>query len=176
MARRTNTILLSSLMLSLGLAAGGHLGQLRLSSSARAVPYEGSASYGSAEMLIESGQHIARISSQAMPAAVHIQATRRESDGRRIEETGSGVLIRSTKVKGLFVVTNNHVVRGAELGDIDIQTHDDREIHPRRVYRDLETDLAVLQIDDFRHRPANGVTATVFTLAALFLPSEVRLV
>ena len=148
MARRTNTFLLASLMLSAGLAVGGHLSSLRVSQQANAVlPRE--AAFGSIEPLVQSGGHISRIASAVMPSAVHIQATRRESDGRRVEETGSGVFMRSKTVKGLFVVTNNHVVRGAELNTIDLRTNDGREIHPIRVYRDLETDIAVLQVNDF---------------------------
>jgi len=136
-------------MLSIGLAAGGHLSSLRLSPEASAVSAEAVQPYSSPDPLIQSGHHISRISSVAMPAAVHIQATRREADGRRVEETGSGVFVRSKKVKGLFVVTNNHVVRGAELNTIDLKTHDGRDLHPIRVYRDVETDIAVLQVNDF---------------------------
>ncbi len=156
MARRSKTILLSTFMLSLGLAAGGHLNDLRLAERANAVPARPSApELGSAEPLIQSGQHIASVAGRVMPAAVHIQATRRETDGRRVEETGSGVLMRSQRVKGLFVVTNNHVIRGAELSAIDLKTYDGRQIHPIRVYRDAETDIAVLQIND-----SSGTTGT----------------
>jgi len=136
-------------MLSIGLAAGGHLSALRLSEQANAVPAEAEQPYGRVSSLVESGQHISRISASVMPSAVHIQAVRRETDGRRVEETGSGVFMRSKSVKGLFIITNNHVVRGAELSTIDLKTNDGREIHPIRVYRDLETDIAVLQVNDF---------------------------
>jgi len=149
MARHTHTILLASAMLSLGLAAGGHLQSLRLTGQANAVGYGNTQPYGSADPLIQSGQHIARLSGEIMPAAVHIQATMRKSTGTRVEETGSGVLMRSNKVKGLFVVTNNHVIGTAQLSEIDLRTQDGREIHPTRVYRDTETDIAVLQIQDF---------------------------
>lgn len=134
-------------MLALGLAIGGHLDSLKLTSEATAVPSPiESSAYNSAAPLVQSGEHIARVSTEVMPSAVHIQATRRETDGRRVEETGSGVMMRSSKVKGLFVITNNHVIRGAELSAIDLLTFDGRELHPQKVYRDLETDIAVLQI------------------------------
>jgi serine protease Do len=149
MARHTHTILLASAMLSLGLAAGGHLQSLQLTRQANAVNYNTTQPYGSAEPLIQSGQHIARLSGEIMPAAVHIQATMRKSTGTRVEETGSGVLMRSNKVKGLFVVTNNHVIGTAQLSEIDLRTQDGREFHPTQVYRDGETDIAVLQIRDF---------------------------
>jgi serine protease Do len=150
MARRANTILLASSMLALGLAIGGHLDSIKLHSQANAVTGEAvQGLYGSPDALVQSGKHIGAVAAKVMPAAVHIQATRRESDGRRVEETGSGVLMRSNRVKGLFVVTNNHVIRGAELNTIDLLTHDGREIHPQRIYRDMETDIAVMQIEDF---------------------------
>lgn len=149
MARRTNTILLSSTMLALGLAAGGHLDSLRLTQEASAVPApEPQPVESSSAPLLKFGEHISQVCTQVAPAAVHIQATRRESDGRRVEETGSGVMMRSSRVKGLFVITNNHVIRGAELTAIDLKTFDGRELHPRKVFRDEETDIAVLQIDD----------------------------
>ena len=150
MARRTNTILLSSLMLAAGLAIGGHLHSGRLSEQANAVPSRPSISnIGSADPLIQSGHHISSVSGQVMPSAVHIQATRRESDGRQVEETGSGVFMRSQRVKGLFIVTNNHVIRGAELKAIDLRTFDGRELNPIRIYRDVETDIAVMQVQEF---------------------------
>lgn len=150
MARRTYTILLSSMMLSIGLGIGGHLQHMSFTERATAVNSSPLAvAVGSPEPLLQSGYHIGNVAAQVMPAAVHIQATRREDDGRRVEETGSGVLMRSPRVKGLFIVTNNHVIRGAELSAIDLKTHDGREIHPVRVYRDEETDIAVLQISDY---------------------------
>lgn len=152
MARRTNTntFLLSVGMLALGLAVGGRWNDVPLAGRASADPTVTSGlPSGSPDPLVQSGQHIAAVAGRVMPAAVHIQATRRETDGRRVEETGSGVLMRSSRVKGLFVVTNNHVVRGAELSTIDIRTFDGREINPIRVYRDAETDIAVLQVADF---------------------------
>jgi serine protease Do len=150
MARRSGTILISSSMLALGLAVGGHLDSLRVSNPAVAVPPEdsGSADFAGATSLISSGQHIAKVASNVMPSAVHIQAIRREKDGRKVEETGSGVVMRSQKVNGLFVITNNHVVRGADAADIDLKTADGIDMHPMRIYRDEESDLAVLQIPD----------------------------
>lgn len=149
MARNSQTYILSALMLSIGLALGGHLSGLRLTPSARAVSEStpASAMLPGSEALVYSGQHISRVASEVVPAAVHIQAVRTEN-GRRVEETGSGVLMRSEHVRGLFVITNNHVVRGAANDAIDVGLADGQIIHPQRVYRDTETDLAVLQVPD----------------------------
>jgi serine protease Do len=99
------------------------------------------------EALVFSGEHIRRIADDVIPAAVHIQAVRSEN-GRRVEETGSGVLMRSPQIRGLFVITNNHVIRGAGNDAIDVGLSDGQTVHPFRVYRDPESDLAVLQIQD----------------------------
>ncbi len=149
MARRSTSHLLSVLMLSIGLAAGGHLESLRLAPQANAISGIGRDELlpAGAESLLQSGQHISEIAAQTMPTAVHIQAVRSEG-GRKIEETGSGVVMRSTQTKGLFIITNNHVIRGAELAQIRITTSLGDNLNPLRVYRDAESDLAVMQIQD----------------------------
>ena len=88
------------------------------------------------------------------PAVVHIVAekvarsefeeTRRT---RRIEETGSGVIIRSNRGPGLYVLTNHHVVDGAKVASIRVYLHDGRSILPVKVWNDAQADVAVLQLD-----------------------------
>ena len=149
MAQRTNTILLCTGMLALGLALGGHLQHGAFTNTANAVPApQDYKSPVSSDPLTLSGQHISAISTRVMPTAVHIQATRREKDGRRVEETGSGVFVRSQKVKGLFIVTNNHVIRGAELNAIELRTFNGTVLNPVRIFRDADTDLAIMQVRD----------------------------
>ncbi len=150
MARRRTSIVAMVAMLSIGLAIGGHLESLRLTSSARAVPGENSSGIklpASAMALVDGGNYISEIAADVMPSAVHIQAVRVENE-RKVEETGSGVIMRSQTVKGLFVITNNHVVRGAEMPAIDVMLSDGSKVHPQRVYRDTESDIAILQIPD----------------------------
>ena len=149
MARR-NSIVASVAMLSIGLAVGGHLESLRLTPAANAVTAEGVSDTpvpASAMALVDSGNHISRIAADVMPSAVHIQAVRVENE-RKVEETGSGVMMRSQTVKGLFVITNNHVVRGAEMPAIDVVLADGATVHPTKVYRDIESDIAIMQIPD----------------------------
>jgi serine protease Do len=150
MARRQTSILASIGMLSIGLAIGGHLESLRLTQSAQAVNEEGKYETRvpvSAAALVESGNHISGIADAVMPSAVHIQAIRVEAE-RKVEETGSGVLMRSKAVRGLFVITNNHVIRGAENPAIDVVLADGSKVHPQKVYRDAESDIAIIQIPD----------------------------
>ncbi|HAP08578.1 MAG TPA: peptidase S1 [Planctomycetaceae bacterium] len=150
MARGSISVLGSAALLSIGLAVGGQLGTLQLATPLSAVPREGSngptvPSIGMA--LVQSGEHISKVSAQVLPSVVHIQAIRAEND-RKVEETGSGVLMRSAGVRGLFVVTNQHVVRGAELSAVDVMLADGTRVNPQRSYRDSESDLAILQIPD----------------------------
>ena len=150
MARGSISVLGSAALLSIGLAVGGQLGTLQLATPLSALPREGSngptvPSIGMA--LVQSGEHISKVSAQVLPSVVHIQAIRAEND-RKVEETGSGVLMRSAGVRGLFVVTNQHVVRGAELTAVDVMLADGTRVNPQRSYRDSESDLAILQIPD----------------------------
>ena len=59
------------------------------------------------------------------PAVVHIvaQKTTRPEEDRRVrhfEETGSGVIVRSDRGPGLYVLTNHHVVDGSEPAKIRV--------------------------------------------------------
>jgi len=86
------------------------------------------------------------------PTVVHIvaQKTSRADANRRarqFEETGSGVIVRSEHAPALYVLTNHHVVAGAKPSRIRIRLLDGREIHPSRIWRDAEADVAVLALD-----------------------------
>jgi len=54
---------------------------------------------------------------------------------------GSGVIVDSEG----FIVTNNHVIRGAD--DIRVRLHDGREFSAEVVGTDAETDIAVIRVD-----------------------------
>jgi len=86
------------------------------------------------------------------PAVVHIvaQKSTRPEDSRRprqFEETGSGVIIRSDRAGGLFVLTNHHVVDGSKPAKIRVFLRDGRSILPVKVWNDAKADIAVLQLD-----------------------------
>ena len=85
------------------------------------------------------------------PSVVHIVAskTTRPEENRRVrhfEETGSGVIIRSDRAPGLFVLTNHHVVDGAEPSKIRVFLRDGRSILPVRIWTDTKADIAVLKL------------------------------
>jgi len=86
------------------------------------------------------------------PSVVHLVAHKvgpREDDAhsREFEETGSGVIVRAEGMRGLFALTNNHVVANAAVGQIDIFLSDGRSFHPSRVWADSKADIAVLKLD-----------------------------
>jgi len=61
---------------------------------------------------------------------------------RRSLATGSGVIIRSDG----YILTNDHVVDGADNGIVTVTLYDGREFKGR-VYPDFRSDLAVVKID-----------------------------
>ena len=81
----------------------------------------------------------------AGPSVVHIEADLSDAAKGPIEESGSGVLI---KRKGrYYVLTNRHVIRNAKPQDISIKLHDRRWLRPKRIIEDVQTDIAVLEIE-----------------------------
>ena len=83
------------------------------------------------------------------PSVVHIvaQKTTRAEDGRRprdFEETGSGVIVRSDRAPGFYVLTNHHVVEGSKPAKIRVFLRDGRSILPAKVWTDAKADVAVL--------------------------------
>jgi serine protease Do len=92
------------------------------------------------------------------PTVVHIVAHKKLQESRNIrgakkdfdrqvEETGSGVIIRSERNGGLYVLTNHHVIDGAKPADIRIFLQDGRSILPLKFWNDAKADIAVLQLD-----------------------------
>jgi serine protease Do len=91
-----------------------------------------------------------RLASLLRPTVVHIDATKRlarpRSGRTTTDEAGSGVIIDFDG--RTLVLTNRHVVEGAELDAIAIRLDDGRELRPRRSWSDAGTDIAVLELDD----------------------------
>ena len=86
------------------------------------------------------------------PSVVHLVAHKsgRREDQAHVadyEETGSGVIVRGEGTRGLFVLTNNHVVAGSTIGQIDVFLSDGRSFHPSKMYLDSKADIAVLKLD-----------------------------
>ncbi len=81
------------------------------------------------------------------PSVVHVEATplssfRMDAD---IEEAGSGVVVRIGDRD--YILTNRHVIRHSDPGNIRLELGDGRQMRPTRVESDPDTDVAVLFVD-----------------------------
>ena len=103
-----------------------------------------------AEELERQGAQLRRLSLLLRPCVVHIDArkpapkTSRAAKQGDEDEAGSGVIARVAE--RMVVITNRHVVNGAELDNIVIRLDDGRELRPERAWTDPATDLAVLAV------------------------------
>jgi serine protease Do len=89
---------------------------------------------------------LAEISDRARPAVVHVRGTVIEaphgtSPGQGVLSVGSGFFVS----RAGYVVTNEHVVRGAV--DLRVRLHDGREMSACVVGADGPTDVALLKVD-----------------------------
>ena len=99
------------------------------------------------------GSSIADVVEGVLPSVVSITSTKNarprspmdmffgHGQGQPQSGLGSGVIISSSGV----IVTNNHVIEGADT--VKVQTYDDREFEARVVGSDPKSDVAVLQLE-----------------------------
>lgn len=69
-----------------------------------------------------------------------------------IEEAGSGTLVEMDGT--YYVLTNRHVIQNAELSRIRLVLANGRILHPKRMWADPSTDIALLKIDETDLIPA----------------------
>lgn len=85
------------------------------------------------------------------PSVVSIDARKTSksvgSNGKSIEESGSGFLVRLPDIAGTLVFTNNHVIADAPAEQITVHLSDSRIFRPSKVWADPESDVAVMRID-----------------------------
>lgn len=96
------------------------------------------------------GTLLKRVVRLVTPTVVHIEAEKSSSQDvrfsrRSVEEAGSGVVIRHGT--GYYVLTNRHVINDSLLGQIKIKLADGRIIHPKQVWTDRGTDVAIMEVD-----------------------------
>ena len=151
--RKSTIVLLCGGMLLVGLVLGANFGSVTLGRAVHADQldattverlYREISQDGSA--LQEGSTLLAKVAAVTTPAVVHIQSERRIPGKGKEEETGSGVILTSTKASGFFVVTNGHVIDKTALESISIHLQDGRVIQPERVWADPATDVAVMKI------------------------------
>lgn len=146
MLNSRSSIFAALFTLSVGVLLGAICGRggFTTAAKAEASPIAQAAHFNSGT-LVQGSQHMARVSASVMPSVVHIQATH-DADGKRVEETGSGVLMTFTNRNNTYIITNSHVVRGASYTDIHVQTANGRTLHPSNVVEDRATDIAILTV------------------------------
>ena len=95
------------------------------------------------------GHLVRRVAQLVKPSVIHIEAHKTEErSGAResYDEAGSGVVIRMG-VGESWVLTNRHVIAGANPSEILLRANNGREFYPTRVLSDASTDVAVMKID-----------------------------
>jgi serine protease Do len=103
-----------------------------------------------AEILQQQAAVVKTVAKLVGPTVVHVEAdvsprmTLHYGQGRHVEEAGSGVVVEIGSQQ--YVLTNRHVVSGAQPNGISITLADGRQIRPLRVWDDRETDVAVMQV------------------------------
>lgn len=86
---------------------------------------------------------------QIAPAVVAVDALKpatASTKAKSTEESGSGVIVRFDGFRGLYAVTNNHVVGAARPNEITVTLADGRILQPERAWTDPESDIAVLKL------------------------------
>ena len=99
------------------------------------------------------GDRFEQIIPKVSPCVVAIEAIKPpapSSSGKSnkpVEESGSGVIVKIEGVRGVIVITNNHVVSNARAEQITVHLADNRLYHPVQVWTDPESDIAALRLD-----------------------------
>jgi serine protease Do len=104
--------------------------------------------------LLKLSDHFEWVAKKVGPAVVAVEATKPAqptatsgNKSRPVEESGSGVLVQFPNQKGVFVLTNNHVVAQAPPAQITINLADGKLVHPKQIWADPESDVALLLLD-----------------------------
>jgi S1-C subfamily serine protease len=98
------------------------------------------------------------VAAKVLPAVVSVEAIKpakltANGKNKPVEESGSGVVVKSDAKAGYFVLTNNHVVSQSKNEQITVTLADGRIFRPTAVFADPESDLAILAIDSAQPVP-----------------------
>ena len=104
-----------------------------------------------AEVLEAQSSVVKTVAKLVGPAVVHVEASVskkpavRHGSSRVMEEAGSGVIVNLREKH--YILTNRHVIDGASRERIKIKLADGRIVTPSQVWKDPDTDVAVMAID-----------------------------
>jgi S1-C subfamily serine protease len=97
------------------------------------------------------GKVFEQVTSKVAPSVVSVEAfydapAKNTSAGKNkiVEESGSGLIVSMGGYQGYCVLTNSHVIAQAPLSQITLRLADGQLLQPVKVWRDPETDVAVL--------------------------------
>lgn len=95
------------------------------------------------------GTLLKRVVRLVTPTVVHIEAAKNSREDirfsrRSVEEAGSGVVIQHGS--DFYVLTNRHVINDSLLAQIKIKLADGRVVHPKQVWTDRGTDVAIMEV------------------------------
>jgi serine protease Do len=112
----------------------------------------------SADPLIQLSDRFEAVAAKIAPAVVSVEAIKpakltASGKGKPVEESGSGVIVKSDVKAGYYVITNNHVVGQSKTDQITIQLQDGRVFRPTAVFSDAESDLAIMSIESAQPLP-----------------------
>lgn len=90
---------------------------------------------------------VKRVVKLVTPSVVHIEATPlpKYQGLLKVEEAGSGAIVEFGSK--FYVLTNRHVIRHSIPEKIEIHLADGRVFHPKQIWSDSETDVAIMAID-----------------------------
>lgn len=91
---------------------------------------------------------VKRVVRLVTPSVVHVEAKpvrelRARSD---VQEAGSGVIVRLGGKP--YVLTNRHVIKNSSAPYVTVQLADGNITHPKQIWSDAKTDVAVMRISD----------------------------
>jgi S1-C subfamily serine protease len=90
------------------------------------------------------------VARKVSPSVVAVEAVKpagKAGKAKSVDDSGSGVLVRFPGKRGVYVLTNNHVIGQAPAGQITVNLSDSRIVKPTRVLADPESDVALLELD-----------------------------
>jgi S1-C subfamily serine protease len=96
--------------------------------------------------LVAVGDRFELVARRVLPAVVSVEA-RKMGGKRATEDAGSGVIVRWPGRSDYLVLTNNHVVTGADPSSIIVTLSDGRLLRPKQVWADTPSDVAVLSLE-----------------------------
>lgn len=130
---------------------------LQIGSPLSAQPGNAPPANGARDTIHQLSDRFEAVANKVLPCVVSIEAIKPpkagNGKGKPIEESGSGVIVRSEVKPGYYVITNNHVVSQAKNEQITIQLSDGRVFKPAAVHADPESDLAILVIEGATNLP-----------------------